>query len=174
MAISVGVILAVILAGFVAAKIFGGDDVSVSDPIPIGEGPLRIATGEGSVWVTSAARRHPVRDRIRCPGMSVEAIHLERGVAGVAVGEGSVWVASPRTGEVLRIDPATPAGSRTGSGSAAGPAAIVFGGDRVWVADEDGPGVTAINAQGGRVFKRGIVPHTRAAAPRGRRRRGSG
>ncbi len=67
-------------------------------------------------------------------------------------------MASPRTGEVLRIDGDSgriedeiPVGGR--------PGAVAFGGDRVWVADEGGAGITAINARGGRVFKRGIAPH---------------
>jgi DNA-binding beta-propeller fold protein YncE len=159
LAISVGVILAVILAGFVAAKIFGGDEVSVSEPIAIGQGPLRIATGERSVWVTSA--RDGTLSRIdSATGLLVgERLRLGRGVSGVAVGESSVWVASPRTGEVLRID--GDAGSIEDRIDVRGrPGPLVFGGDRVWVADEDGRGVTAINAQGGRVVKRWIVPHT--------------
>ena len=43
-----------ILVAFVAQKIFGGEDISVSDPIAIGTGPLRLAAGERSVWVTCA------------------------------------------------------------------------------------------------------------------------
>ena len=80
------------------------------------------------------------------------------GISGVAVGDGSVWVSSPRTGEILRVDPASerliariPIGGH--------PAAIAFGGGRVWVADGDGAGVTAVNAAGGKVFRRGIEPH---------------
>jgi YVTN family beta-propeller protein len=87
-----------------------------------------------------------------------EPLRLGRGVSGVAVGEKSVWVASPRTGEVLRIDgDAGTIEDRIQVGGRPGP--LVFGGDRVWVADEDGRGVTAINAQGGRVIKRRIAPH---------------
>ena len=42
------------------------------------------------------------------------------------------------------------------------PGAIVSGGGRIWVADEDGAGITAINARGARVIRRGLAPH---AAP---------
>jgi DNA-binding beta-propeller fold protein YncE len=91
--------------------------------------------------------------------LSGKPLHLGRGVSGVAVGESSVWVASPRTGEVLRID--GDAGTLEQRIEVGGrPGALVFGGNRVWVADEDGRGVTAINAQGGRVYERGIAPHT--------------
>jgi DNA-binding beta-propeller fold protein YncE/predicted Ser/Thr protein kinase len=155
----IAAVLAVIAVAFVWAKLFGGDDVTVSDPIHVGHGPLRVATGERSVWVTSA--RDGTLSRIdSATGLRTgEPLHLGPGVSGVAVGESSVWVASPRTGEVLRIDgDAGRVEDRIAVGGR--PGALVFGGDRVWVADEDGRGVTAINAQGGRVFKRGIVPHT--------------
>jgi DNA-binding beta-propeller fold protein YncE len=88
-------------------------------------------------------------------------LRIDPGLAGVAVGESSVWVSSPRTGEVLRVNGDT---NRVEQRIAVGgrPGAIVFGGDRVWVADQGGAGITAINARGGRVFKRRIAPH---AAP---------
>src|SRR5207342_2898395 len=42
------------------------------------------------------------------------------------------------------------------------PGAVAFGDHRVWVADRARAGITAINAAGGRILKRGIAPH---AAP---------
>jgi DNA-binding beta-propeller fold protein YncE len=58
---------------------------------------------------------------------------------------------------VLRIDPDN--GRVTARIDVGGrPGAIVVGGNRVWVADEDGSGVTAINAAGGHVFRRHIPP----------------
>ena len=158
LAISAGVIVAVILVAFVAQKLFGGG-VSVSDPIAIGQGPLRIAAGERSLWVTSA--RDGTLSRVDAENalLSGVPIELEPGVAGVAVGARSVWVSSPRTGEVLRID--GDSGRIEDRIEVGGrPGAVVFGGERIWVADQAGRGVTAINAQGGRVFKRGIVPRT--------------
>jgi DNA-binding beta-propeller fold protein YncE/predicted Ser/Thr protein kinase len=152
-------ILGAILIAFVVAKLITRNSVSVSAPIPVGQGPLRIATGQRSVWVTSArdgtlSRIDPGTERV-----SGRPLRLGLGIAGVAVGERSVWVASPRTGQVLRIDGDTGRiEERIDVGGR--PGAIVFGGDRVWVADEDGRGVTAINARGGRVFKRHIAPHS--------------
>ena len=153
-------LVAAILIAFVIHKL-GSDRVEVSEPIQIGRGPLRVATGERSVWVTSA--RDGTLSRIDSDTglVSGDELRLERGVSGVAVGESSVWVASPRTGEVLRIDgDAGTVEDRIDVGGR--PGALVFGGERVWVADESGGGITAINAQGGRVFKRHIAPH---AAP---------
>ncbi|MEX2107878.1 MAG: protein kinase [Solirubrobacterales bacterium] len=136
-----------------------GEDVSVSEPIPIGQGPLRVATGERSVWVTSA--REGTLTRIDSASGEVlgPPLRLERGVSGVAVGARSVWVASPRTGEVLRIDgEARTIEDRIDVGGR--PGALVFGGNRIWVADQNGAGITAINAAGGRVYRRGIFPRT--------------
>jgi DNA-binding beta-propeller fold protein YncE/tRNA A-37 threonylcarbamoyl transferase component Bud32 len=151
-------LFAAILIAFVVHKL-GTDRVEVSDPIQIGRGPLRIATGERSVWVTSAREGTLSRIDSATGLVSGEPLRLVRGVAGVAVGERSVWVASPRTGEVLRID--GDAGTVEDRIQVGGrPGALVFGGDRIWVADQGGRGVTAINARGGRVFRRGIAPHT--------------
>jgi serine/threonine-protein kinase len=141
--------------------LLGGDGVSVSDPIPIGKGPLRVAAGDAEVWATSApdgtlSKINPQTLKVAGP-----PVRVGTGVSGVAVGEGSVWVSNPRQGRVLRVDP--------GSGRVlarievgGSPGAIAVGDGRVWVADEAGAGVTAINALNGKVYKRGIVPH---AAP---------
>ncbi len=147
-------------AGAVALAfvLFGGNGVSVSSPIAVGKGPLRLATGAGAVWATSG--RDGTLTQID-PGEQAVVGRPEQlgaGISGVAVGAGSVWVSSPRQGEVLRVD----AGSgrvvdRVEVGGSPGP--LAFGGGRVWVADEGGAGVTAINARGARVVKRGLAPH---------------
>ena len=50
-----GAAVAVAVAALVLAlTLLGGDGVSVSDPIPIGKGPLRVAAGDAEVWATSA------------------------------------------------------------------------------------------------------------------------
>jgi DNA-binding beta-propeller fold protein YncE/predicted Ser/Thr protein kinase len=141
--------------------LLGGNGVSVSAPITIGTGPLRLATGEGSVWVTSGhdgtlSRIDPQAEKTIGP-----PLHLGAGVSGVAVGAGSIWVSDPRRGEVLRLD----AGGesvidRVDVGGRPGP--LAFGGGRLWVADEKGAGITAINGRGARILKRGLQPH---AAP---------
>jgi len=134
-----------------------GDDVSVSEPIEIGKGPLRLAIGENAVWVTSATDGTLSRVDPETREQIGEPLRLGAGISGVAVGEGSVWVASPRIGSVLRVDPTERSAVRIEVGGR--PGAIAAAAARVWVADQAGGGITAINAQGGRVFKRGIVPH---------------
>jgi DNA-binding beta-propeller fold protein YncE len=152
------------LAALVAALVLlvaGGDDPEVSDPIAVGEGPLRVAVGEGAVWVTSAPGGTLSRIDPEARAVSDSPLELGPGISGVAVGEGSVWVASPRTGQVLQVDPSSRrVVARIDVDGR--PGAIVSGGGRIWVADEAGSGITAINAAGGKVYKRGIVPH---AAP---------
>jgi DNA-binding beta-propeller fold protein YncE len=63
---------------------------------------------------------------------------------------------------VIRVDPG--AGGRVLERIEVGgiPGPIAFGGGRVWVADDAGKGISAINARGGRVYRRGLAPH---AAP---------
>jgi DNA-binding beta-propeller fold protein YncE len=163
----------VLLVAAIAAVVLllgGGSDVAVSDPISIGRGPLRVAAGEGGVWVTSAgdgtlSRIDPGTGELAGASTSSGAkapagiTRLPRGISGVATGAGAVWVASSRTGEVLRLDPED-GGVVARIGVGGSPGAIAFGGGRVWVADEDGAGVTVINAAGNRVYRRGIVPHS--------------
>jgi DNA-binding beta-propeller fold protein YncE len=134
----------------------GGDDVSVSDPIRVGPGSLRLAVGEGAVWATSAADGRLWKIDPRGGEVVGEPVRLEEGIAGVAVGNGTVWITSPRTGEVIRFEPVAERLRRIRVGGR--PGAVVFGGGRVWVADESGEGVTAINPAGDKVYKRGIEP----------------
>ncbi len=141
-----------------AFLLLGGEDVSVSSPIAVGNGPLRLAVGDDEVWATSAA--DGTLSRIDPEAMAVidPPLRLGRGVSGVAIGEGAVWVSRPSTGEVMRVDPvANRVRDRIRVGGR--PGAIVVAGGRVWVADEAGGGLTAINAEGSHVFKRGIAPH---------------
>jgi DNA-binding beta-propeller fold protein YncE len=155
--------LVAVLAGAIALGVLllGGDGPSVSAPIAVGRPPLRLAVSPEAVWVTSALDGTLSRVDPETSAVTGRPLRLEKGIAGVTTGAGSIWVSSPRRGEVLRVDPGI--GGVTARIKVGGrPGAIVFGGGRVWVADDAGGGVTAINAAGGRVFKRGIPPH---AAP---------
>jgi serine/threonine protein kinase/DNA-binding beta-propeller fold protein YncE len=144
----------------IALLLLRGDDVSVSSPIPVGEGPLRLATSAGAVWVTSASdgtlsRIDPDTRKV------VDTVRIGKGISGVAFGYGFVWITRPSTGEVLLIDPEGSASQRPERIAIGGrPGAIVLAGGRVWVADEAGAGVTAINAQGPRIYKKRIAPQT--------------
>lgn len=155
---SVALLVGAVSLGFL---LLSGGGPSVSAPIEAGRPPLHLAVDPQAVWVTSAPDGTLSRIDPETAAVAGQPLHLEKGIAGVATGAGSVWLSSPRRGEVLRVDPAS--GQLTGRVDVGGrPGAIVFGGGRVWVADDSGSGVTAINAAGGRIFKRGIPPH---AAP---------
>jgi serine/threonine-protein kinase len=147
-------VIAMVVAAFLLLR---GDGPSVSVPIEVGRPPLRLAVGPRTVWVTSAADGTLSGIDPKTAAVAGRSLQLERGIAGVTIGGGSVWVSSPR-GEVLRVD--TDSGQVTARIAVGGrPGAIVTGGGRIWVADDAGGGVTAINAAGGRIFKRGIAPH---------------
>ncbi len=151
-------IAAAVGAVSLAFLLLGGGGPSVSAPIEVARPPLRLAVGAGAVWVSSATDGTLSRIDPEAVAVSGKPLRLDRGVSGVAFGAGSVWVSSPRRGDVLRIDPDTDRViARIDVGGR--PGAIVAGGNRIWVADDDGAGVTAINARGGRIFKRGIPPH---------------
>jgi streptogramin lyase/predicted Ser/Thr protein kinase len=149
-----------IAAGAVALLlvVLGGSGVSVSSPIAVGRGPLRLATGGGSVWATSGGDGTLTQIDPQTRRVVGKPLRLGGGISGVAFGAGSVWVADPGSGEVLRVDPTR---RRVEERIAVGgrPGAIAFGGDRVWVADESGAGITVINAKGGTVYRRGVAPH---------------
>jgi streptogramin lyase len=142
-------------------SLVGGEGIDVSEPIPVGAGPLRVAAAADAIWVTSEPDGTLTQLDPESGEPVGEPIRLGAGISGVAVGAGSVWVTDPRRGEILRVDPTAGQVLRTiAVGGRPGP--IAFGSDRVWVADEGGAGVTAVNARSGEVFKRGLVPH---AAP---------
>jgi streptogramin lyase len=153
--------LAVGLLGGIALGLYlflSEDGVSVSAPVEVARPPLRLAVGEGAVWVTSARDGSLARLDPSTLSPAKPSLPLGKGISGVAVGGGSVWVSSPRRGDVLRVEPSTRRVlARIHVGGR--PGAIVAGGGRIWVADDAGGGVTAINAAGGRIFKRGIAPH---------------
>jgi len=139
------------------AVLLGGEGIDVSAPIAIGQAPLRIDAGADAVWVTS----EPDGTLTRLDPESGEPLgpplDLGVGVSGVAVGGRWTWVTNPRRGELLRLDPDDGHVLETiDLGGAPGP--IALGGGRAWVADERGAGITAVNVQGGRVYRRGIGP----------------
>ncbi|MBA3865827.1 MAG: protein kinase [Solirubrobacterales bacterium] len=155
---AVAVAAAILVLAF---TLLSGGGVDVSAPIAVGAGPLRIATGREAIWVTSEPDGTLTRLDPGSGEVVGKPVELGAGIAGVTVGAGSVWVSDPAKGEVLRVDPDSGAVSqRVGVGGRPGP--IVFGGDRVWVGDDEGAGVSVINAEGGRVIRRDLVTH---AAP---------
>jgi streptogramin lyase len=158
MAGGLAVLIALVL---LVLALVGGDGVDVSEPIPVGAAPLRVAAASDAIWVTSEPDGTLTRLNPESGEPVGKPFQLGTGISGVAVGAGSVWVTDPRRGKVLRVDPDSGRiAERIEVGGSPGP--IAFGGDRVWVADGEGRGVSAIDARGGEVYRRGLLPH---AAP---------
>ena len=150
-------VAAIALLVLLPLLLFGDEGVAVSAPIEIGSPPLRVGASKDAVWVSS--ERDGTLTRLDpASGEPVgEPVRIGVGVSGVAVGGRWLWVTVPRRGQLLRLD--LESGrvlQRIRVGGAPGP--IALGGGRVWVADEDGRGVSAVNAQGGRVYRRGLAP----------------
>ena len=148
---------AAVAAILLALALLGGDGIDVSEPIPVGAPPLRIAAGKAAVWVTSE-RDGTVTKLDSASGERVWRVALPGvGPSGVAIGSRWLWVTNPSKGELLRLDPESGRIlEEIEVGGAPGP--IALGGGRVWVADQEGAGVVAVNAEGGRVYRRGLPP----------------
>ncbi len=153
-------VAAIVILVLIPFLLFGDDGPTVSGPIPIGTAPLRVDAGRDAVWVSS--ERDGTLTRLDPEsGEPGEPVRLGLGVSGVAVGGRWLWATVPDRGELLRLDPESGRLLETIEvGGTPGP--IALGGGRVWVADDEGRGVTAVNAQGGRVVRRGLAPQ---AAP---------
>ncbi len=144
-----------------AVTLLGGDGVDVSGPIPVGQAPLRITAAGEAVWASSERDGTLTRLDPESGEVLGRPIRVGVGVSGVAVGGSWLWATNPRRGELLRID--KDSGRVLETIDVGGvPGAIALGGGRVWVADEEGRGVTAVNSEGGRIYRRGMAPH---AAP---------
>jgi streptogramin lyase/predicted Ser/Thr protein kinase len=147
------------VAAMVAAVLFlllGSDGPEVSDPIKVGTPPLRVAAAAKTVWVTSEkdgtlTRLDPETGEVRFTRK------LGAGIAGVAIGSNWTWATNSQTGKLLRLDPKSGRVLKT-IDLPGEPGPLALGGGRVWVADEGGKGITAVNAEAGEVYKRGLPP----------------
>jgi len=90
-------------------------EVGASTEIPGAAIPIRLAAGEGAVWITLPGGLRPPDPEPLPSGVAyIESASGELGAAAlevgerpgaIAVGEGSVWVANSGDGTVSRIDP---------------------------------------------------------------------
>jgi DNA-binding beta-propeller fold protein YncE len=102
--------------------------------LPPRAAPLRLATGAGGLWVSSASTgtvsRIDLSTLRRDP-----AIPVGRRPAGVTVGHGLVWVANSRSGTVTRVDPSIHAIVGDPIDVGGRPGGIDSGPKLVWVAN---------------------------------------
>jgi serine/threonine-protein kinase len=94
--------------------------------------PLRLATGAGSLWVSSATtgQIHHVGLAAFAIGKSIPA---GRHPAGITVADGLVWVADARSGSVIRVDPSVQAVSGSPVEVGERPGGIDAGPNSLWV-----------------------------------------
>lgn len=117
--------------------------------VPLAAPPTAVATGLGSLWVTSSDTQSLARVDLKRRQLR-QTIAVGAGPDGVAVGAGAVWVANSLDGTVSRVDPATDhvvetirVGSR--------PSGVTFGGGAAWVANAGDSSVSRIDPSSGRV-----------------------
>jgi DNA-binding beta-propeller fold protein YncE/tRNA A-37 threonylcarbamoyl transferase component Bud32 len=152
------VIPAMIAAGFVFGLIFGGGEVTVSDPISIGTPPLRVTADAEGAWVTSE-RDGTVTRLEPATGNVLRQVTMQPGVSGVAIGSRWLWVTDPRRHQLLRLDSKSLQQKQAIEiPGAPGPIALSGNPRRVWVADEAGAGIAVVNAESGSRIRTQLPP----------------
>jgi len=150
----------VFLLAMVAAVLFlllGDDGPQVSAPVEVGPPPLRVAAGAKAVWVTSEKDGTLTKLDPETGEVLGTPRKLGVGISGIAIGSNWTWATNSRTGELLRLDPKS--GRVLKEIDMPGePGPLALGGGRVWVADEGGKGITAVNAEAGELYRRGLPP----------------
>ena len=149
----------ILVAAVAAAVLFlllADDGPEVSAPIEVGSPPLRVAAGAKAVWVTS--EKDGTLTRLDPDSGEVLAVRrLGTGLSGIAIGGNWTWAPNSRRGKLLRLDPRSGRVLKT-IDVPGEPGPIALGGGRVWIADQAGKGITAVNAEGGEVYRRGVPP----------------
>jgi hypothetical protein len=124
-----------------------GKRVGAPATLPSGA-PVRVAVGEGSVWVGVRSRYGTDSVARFRPGATApeRIVEVPRGVQDLAVGAGAVWVTARRGRSVTRIDVAT--GERANIPVRGNAAGIVVAGGFVWVALPEDDLVTRLRTTG--------------------------
>jgi streptogramin lyase len=161
------VVKRIAVGGSPGAIAFGGGDVWVADEdgagvsavaaksgrvlrraLPPRAEPLRLAVGQGGLWVSSASTGN-VR-RIDLSTFRVDSsIPVGRGPAGVTVAHGLVWVANSRSDTVTKADPSIHAVIGDPIEVGGRPGGIDAGNTTVWVASAAEDAVTRIDLESG-------------------------
>lgn len=120
--------------------------------VPVGDGPMGVAVGFGSVWVTdhggdTVSRIDPNTNRVAA------MIRVGRGPGHVAAGYGAVWVTDDRDDVLWRIDPHTNLARRIRVGGSIS-CVPALGLGKVWVTLWDPPTLVGVDAGTQRVVTR--------------------
>jgi serine/threonine-protein kinase len=161
------VVKRIAVGGSPGAIAFGGGDIWVADEdgagvsavaaksgrvlrrgLPPQAQPLRLAVGQGGLWVSSASTGN-VR-RIDLSTFRIDSsIPVGRGPAGVTVAHGLVWVANSRSDTVTKADPSIHAVIGDPIEVGGRPGGIDAGNTTVWVASAAEGAVTRIDLESG-------------------------
>jgi len=138
------------VAGFEAPARVASSAYRVVDTIPVGDGPMGVAVGFGSVWVAdhgdgTVSRIDPGTNRVAA------TIRVGHGPGHVAAGYGSVWVTDDRDDALWRIDPRSNVARRTHVGGRIS-CVPALGLGKVWVTVWDPPTLVEVDAATGRVL----------------------
>ena len=106
----------------------------VTDRVSVGNSPVAIAIGAGSVWVADETDNTVARIDPSAANAVTAVTPVGRGPSAIAAGEGAVWVANAQDDSVSRIDPGTGAVIAT-IGVGGRPTGIAVGEGAVWVAN---------------------------------------
>jgi YVTN family beta-propeller protein len=133
--IAAAVIALAALAVAAVALIGGDDSPEVAGQTTVGDSPVGVTVGDGSVWVTNRGDDTVSRIDADTGRVVGDPIHVGDSPSGIRVGEGYVWVANQADDTVSRIDPDS--GRVVGNPTHVGrrPAGLKTGAGYVWVAN---------------------------------------
>ncbi len=158
-------------AGGIWVASLGAGTVSLINPatgevtasVALPDGAVRLAVGDGAVWVTGQSDTLTRIDP-KPVGLTLRwrSVVVGQGPIGVAVGDGAVWVANALSSTVSEVDPAHLRVLRTIPTGASDPASVAAWRGLVWVGGGQSPVVTAFDPAtggqvGGRVTIGGVV-----------------
>jgi YVTN family beta-propeller protein len=123
--------------------------------IPVGNGPVGVAVGLGSVWVANQLDDTLTRIN-QADGTVRGTIPLASAPDAVIVADHAVWVATDATNSVIRVTPRPPYGEEGVPVGGDGPVALAAEGTSIWAANQSSDTVSRIDAQRG--FVTGTVP----------------
>jgi DNA-binding beta-propeller fold protein YncE len=138
-------LIAGLAVGLVSLVRGDGHSPSVVATIPVGDRPLGITFGEGSVWVADQDDGTVTRIDPETGHVAGEPIEVGAGPSGIRTGGGFVWVTNQKDDTVSRIDP--PSGRVVGRPIDVGarPSGIKIGDGYVWVANVASDNVTRLD-----------------------------
>ena len=119
-------------------------------PISVGNSPIAVATGAGSVWVADDQDNTVIRIDPQSANAVTATTPVGQGPTAVAVGAGAVWVASAQDDTVARLDPGTAAVTAT-IRVGRRPTGVAVGAGAVWVANSLSGTVSRIDPETNRV-----------------------